>query len=309
MSPAPRRPRSSAPRGSPSRSGSAVAFSRSSGRAMSEAPPPPPSSSSNRPLPEAPRDTGSQTARTERATFTFLPRGRVPELHLRAGGLMVSAEGVRAATRASMGGDAFVCVSFAACGAATPPLVSRAIDTLVYTRLPPEPSAELVPNLQTDAPLLPLSAGYERLMQLLETGPADELSVAVTLCEAASGARLATGKLPIAILLATERRGADAEISETLPLTAPAGGPPLATLQLTVRSEWGCRRRVRPATCLPRRPPAAVSRSWHRPPKDYIVITAVSGSPETEDPHVLPVGVRPPPCVAGSWPREVRAVG
>ena len=279
---------------------------------------------------------------------------------------MVSAEGVRAATRASMSGDAFVCVSFAACGAATPPLVSRAIDTLVYTRLPPEPSAELVPNLQTDAPLLPLSAGclaplsparsriatttlpstctcclewsrkrlglldgpmampagspvppqrsppvprYERLMQLLETGPADELSVAVTLCEAASGARLATGKLPIAILLATERRGADAEISETLPLTAPAGGPPLATLQLTVRSEWGCRRRVRPATCLPRRPPAAVSRSWHRPPKDYIVITTVSGSPETEDPHVLPVGVRPPPCVAGSWPREVRAVG
>ena len=146
-------------------------------------------------------------------------------------------------------------------------------------------------------------------MQLLETGPADELSVAVTLCEAASGARLATGKLPIAILLATERRGADAEISETLPLTAPAGGPPLATLQLTVRSEWGCRRRVRPATCLPRRPPAAVSRSWHRPPKDYIVVTAVSGSPETEDPPVLPVGVRPPPCVAGSWPREVRAVG
>ena len=37
--------------------------------------------------------------------------------------------------------------------------VSRAIDTLVYTRLPPEPSAELVPNLRTDAPLLPLSAG------------------------------------------------------------------------------------------------------------------------------------------------------
>ena len=72
---------------------------------------------------------------------------------------MVSAEGVRAAARASMGGDAFVCVSFAACGAATPPLVSRAIDTLVYMRLPPEPSAELVPNLRTDAPLLPLSAG------------------------------------------------------------------------------------------------------------------------------------------------------
>jgi hypothetical protein len=132
--------------------------------------------------------------------FEFVPRGRVPSLRVRAGALTLSSKALAAAAEAAGtqgGGSSPVYVTFNAWGALSQPLISRILNTSVYLRLPASRTPEMKPSLRTDEELISAAAGYERLTQLLATGPEELIAVTVTLCEAISGRPLASARVPV----------------------------------------------------------------------------------------------------------------
>lgn len=244
-------------------------------------------------------------APTRSSAFEFVPRGRVPALRIKAGPLMLSERAVDAAAKAAgsfSSGPVQVYISFSDWGSLRQPVTSRTIDTSVYRKLPANPNAELVPNLRTDEELISASAAYERLTQLMETGPEDKIAISATLCEATTGRALASSRLSVADLVRC--RGHDRSVSAVLVL-APKnkglrGDEPFATVDVSILSDWGTSRGGRPVGCLPKAelPPAVVDARARarnlRDLKDFVAFSTWSKDfPPEPAPGSLPQGLSP----------------
>lgn len=258
------------------------------------------------------------------ARFEFVPRGRVPALRVRADALTLSPRALTAAAKAAGAagvGSSQVYVSFNAWGALAQPLVSRTLDTAVYLHLPAGP--EMEPSLRTDEELVSAAAGYERLTQLLATGPEEQIAVTVTLCEATSGALLASARVPVAELV--RDRGRDRAVHHARLLLAPShqaesgADGSFAVLALSVATDWGISRLARPTGCLPKPElPAAVVEARARARnvrelKDFVALsTWATQPPPLPPPYLLPHGLRRAEAGAagggGSASRFVQAV-
>jgi hypothetical protein len=173
------------------------------------------------------------------------------------------------------------------------------------------------PSLRTDEELVSAAVGYETLTQLLATGPEEHIAVTVTLCEATLGRPLASARLPVAELV--RDRGRDREVHHTPLVLTPSRGKStkgtFAALALSVSTEWGASRLIRPVGCLPRPElPAAVVEararaSNVREPKDFVLMASWAGQPPSRPPPgSLPHGLAHDAGGGGGACRFVQAV-
>ena len=170
--------------------------------------------------------------------FEFIARGRVPLLTVRLGELRVAPAAAAVAASSAAGvvsglepGEAKVFVKVNAMRVLPEPRRTRSVDvrTAVGDREPPD--------FRFDEDLLAgyEAAAYERGLQLLATGPEEAMSLALQLCEEASGKVLGTARVPIGELMRDKRT----ERSEAFEATfARSGGGVVAQLVVEVSTGW-----------------------------------------------------------------------
>ena len=78
---------------------------------------------------------------------------------------------------------------------------------------------------------------YERVMQLLQTGPDEELSLALQLCEEASGKVLGVSHVPISVLMRDTNSGRTEAVEATL-RDPGAGGAEVGRVSIAVTTDW-----------------------------------------------------------------------
>ena len=203
------------------------------------------------------------------SSYEFIAKGRVPTLLVRVGTLQIAPKVAAAAAVAAAGvvsgpAAAKVHVRINAMRILPQPTRTRAVDvtTAVLTskREPPDFRFEEV----TQHPLLFDSStpprhlhllhllhrhrhqeilarhaapAYERVMQLLQTGPDEELSLALQLCEDASGKVLGVSRVPISSLMRDTNSGRTEAVEATLREPG-AGGAEVGRVSIAVTTDW-----------------------------------------------------------------------
>ena len=171
--------------------------------------------------------------RQEHATpFQFIAKGRTPQLNVHASEFKLTPAALAAATHAAAGHPAAVHIALDAMRILERPKRTRAVRVDAARSL----DGPLVADLRYRTDLLHgrYAQAYERILQLLATGPEGAMAMRLELIEEASGALLGSATLPLGDLL---RDRTEKTYSLPAKITSPSGVH-LADLAVDVRTNW-----------------------------------------------------------------------
>ena len=184
------------------------------------------------------RKGGTVTPYHEITSYELFGQGRVPELRVQVGAIRLTPAAEMAVEVASGGGSSSVMVTVNAMRILPQPLCSRTMDvaTVVAASSRAEPA-----NMRFDTLLFEdaRAAAYERITQVLKTGPPEALALSIELCEE-KGRVLGRGRYSLAGLLAQRNERC---ASEEVVVRAVAGvgltkGAELGQLRVSVTPDW-----------------------------------------------------------------------